>query len=200
MDLIVSSAVLIPRPETEHVVESVLELARDFPAPRIVDVGTGSGCIALALAKEMPTAEIHAVDVSAAALKVARTNATRHGLQERVRFRESDLLSVFAVDTTHFDFVVSNPPYVSDLDLASLQREVCDFEPHSALFAGATGLEVMERLIPQAQRALKSGGWLVMEIGQGQNAIVESLLSKWNTCAFNKDLQGIPRVVQAQRP
>jgi len=205
MDLIVSPAVLIPRPETEHLLEAVLELARDFgspsaPSPRIVDVGTGSGCIALALAKELPHAEIHAVDISPAALDMARTNAARHGLQERVRFQESDLLEAFSHDTARFDFVVSNPPYVSEADKESLQPEVREFEPPAALFAGPTGLDVIQRLIPQAQRALKCGGWLVMEIGQGQDAAVDAELLKWNKKTFIQDLQGIPRVVQAQRP
>ena len=200
LDLLVSPAVLIPRPETEHVVEVVFELARGLSTPRIVDVGTGSGCIALALAKELPNAGIHAVDISSAALEIARTNAARHGLRDRVQFQKSDLLDVFATDTAGFDFVVSNPPYVSDLDKASLQREVRDFEPHAALFAGTTGLDVIERLIPQAQRALKCGGWLVMEIGLGQDAALETLLREWSARTFTNDLQGIPRVVQAQHP
>jgi len=215
IDLLVSPAVLIPRPETEHLVEAVLHLARAFrsqcclspgfappgvPSPRIVDVGTGSGCIALALAKELPHAEIHAVDTSPAALDVAHSNATRLGLQERVRFEESDLLGAFSHDTARFDFVVSNPPYVSEADKATLQSEVRDFEPHAALFAGPTGLDVIQRLIPQAQRALKCGGWLLMEIGRGQEQTVDSLLIDWKNRTFIKDLQGIPRVVQAQRP
>jgi release factor glutamine methyltransferase len=215
MDFIVSPAVLIPRPETEHLVEAVLGLARAFrsqcclspgfaqpgvPSPRIVDVGAGSGCIALALAKELPHAEIHAIDSSPDALEIARANAARHGLQERVSFQESDLLGAFSHDTARFDFVVSNPPYVSEADKETLQPEVRDFEPHTALFAGPNGLDVIERLIPQAQRALKCGGWLVMEIGQGQDSAVDAALSKWNNRAFVNDLQGIPRVVQAQRP
>jgi release factor glutamine methyltransferase len=205
MDLIVSPAVLIPRPETEHLVEAVLELGRGFgspgvPWPRIVDVGTGSGCIALALAKELTFAEIHAVDISPAALDIARTNAARHGLQERVRFHESDLLAAFCHDSARFDFVVSNPPYVSEVDKESLQPEVRDFEPHAALFAGATGLGVIRRLIPQAFCALKCGGWLVLEMGQGQDAALDAELSAWNKRIFVQDLQGIPRVVQAQRP
>jgi release factor glutamine methyltransferase len=215
MDLLVSPAVLIPRPETEHLVEAVLHLARAFrsqcsfspgvappgvPSPCIVDVGTGSGCVALALAKELPHAEIHALDISPAALEIARSNAERHGLLERVRFQESDLLGAFSLDTARFDLVVSNPPYVSETDRHSLQPEVRDFEPHAALFAGPSGLDVIERLIPQAQRALKCEGWLVMEIGQGQQEPVDAVLSKWNHRAFVKDLQGIPRIVQAQRP
>jgi len=214
LDLIVSPAVLIPRPETEHLVEAVLHLARAFrsqcclapglappgvPSPRIADVGTGSGCIALALAKELPHAEIHALDSFPAALDIARANAERHGLQARVRFQESDLLEAFFHDTARFDFVVSNPPYVSEADKDCLQSEVRDFEPHTALFAGPTGLGVIERLIPQAQRALKCGGWLVMEIGQGQKEPVEKLLCGWKELRFVPDLQRIPRVVGAQK-
>jgi len=204
LDLIVSPAVLIPRPETEHLVEAVLELARGFgspnaPSPRIVDVGTGSGCIALALAKELPHVEIHAIDISPAALEIARTNAARHGLRERVHFHESDLLDAFSRDPARFDFVASNPPYVSEADKESLQPEVRDFEPPAALFAGPTGLDVIERLIPQAQRALKSGGWLAMEMGKGQDRVVRDLLSSWSALRFVPDLQGIPRAVAAQR-
>src|SRR3979490_1377141 len=121
MDLIVSPAVLIPRPETEHVIQTVLPLARDMKSRRIVDVGTGSGCIALALAKELPNAGIYAVDISSAALEIARMNAARHSLSEHIRFQVSDLLEVFSHHASGFDFVVSNPPYVSDLDKASLQ-------------------------------------------------------------------------------
>jgi release factor glutamine methyltransferase len=120
-------------------------------------------------------------------------------LQERVRFQESDLLDAFSHEA-HFDFVVSNPPYVSEADKESLQPEVRDFEPHAALFAGPTGLDVIQRLIPQALRTLKCGGWLVMEIGQGQDAAVDVELLQWNKRIFIQDLQGIPRVVQAQRP
>ena len=199
LDLIVSPAVLIPRPETEHVVEAVLELARDLPAPRIVDVGTGSGCIALALAKELPGAEIHAVDISPAALEVARANALRHGLFERIHFQESDLLGALSGAHGSFDLVVSNPPYVGETEREELQREVRDFEPEKALFGGVTGLEVMERLIPQAQCALRHGGWLVMEIGRGQDAALRGLLRDWKSVDFTPDLQGIPRVVAAQR-
>jgi release factor glutamine methyltransferase len=196
----VSPDVLIPRPETEHLVETVVELARKLASPRIVDVGTGSGCIALALAKELPYAEIHAVDTSLIALEIARSNALKHGLQDRVRFQESDLLNAFSHDTARFDFVISNPPYVSDLDKNSLQPEVRDFEPHAALFAGPTGFDVIERLIPQAQRVLKHGGWLVMEIGLGQDARLKELLRGWSHIQFVPDLQSIPRVAMAQLP
>src|ERR1700693_2369546 len=181
MDLIVSSAVLIPRPETEHVVEAVLELASGVrsehspdqsPKPRtgvsaphdlrIVDVGTGSGAIALALAKEIPSAEIHATDISPEALEVARANAARHELTSRIKFHRADLLN--GLPTGEFDFVVSNPPYVGESEEDSVQLEVRKFEPRNAVFAGPTGLEVIERLIPQAQAALKPKGWLLFEI------------------------------------
>ena len=199
LDIMVSPAVLIPRPETEHVVEAVLERARALVAPRIVDVGTGSGCIALALAKELPSAEIHAVDISAAALEVARANAARHGMSERIRFQAGDLLNGFVDEAEKFDFVVSNPPYVGEMERDGLPGEVRDFEPHAALFAGTSGLDIIERLIPEAETCLKSGGWLVFEIGKGQDIVVQKLLRGWNSVVWTADLQGIPRVVVAQR-
>ncbi len=172
MDFIVTPAVLIPRPETEHVIETVLKLSRESnhegraSSPgglhRIIDVGTGSGCIALALAKELPQAVIHATDISPAALEIARANAARHQLENRIHFHQTDLLQ--GLDPGKFDFVVSNPPYVGDSEEDQVQLEVRKFEPRTAVFAGPTGLEVIERLIPQARTALKPGGWLVMEI------------------------------------
>jgi release factor glutamine methyltransferase len=211
MDFIVSPAVLIPRPETEHVIEAVLAcVGRAFtssdetraraPAPhvRIVDVGTGSGCIALALAKELPQAEIHATDISAAALEIARANAARLQLESQVRFHETDLLD--GVEKNWFDFVVSNPPYVGESEEDSVQLEVRKFEPRSAVFAGRTGLEIIERLVPQARDALKPGGWLVMEISGTIASRVKELLAGWNNVQITKDLQGIERVVMAERP
>lgn len=203
MDLIVSPAVLIPRPETEHVIEMVLALARDrgrasSKSLRIVDVGTGSGCIALALARELPQAEIHAADISPAALEIARANAARHDLAARVRFHETDLLA--GMDRGSFDFVVSNPPYVGESEEDQVQLEVRKFEPRHAVFAGPTGLEVIERLIPQAQDVLKSGGWLVFEISGAIAAAVQRLLGLWNHVQIANDLQGIPRVASAQKP
>src|SRR3954462_6517723 len=165
LDFIVSPAVLIPRPETEHVVEAVLDLARpETAAPwRIADVGTGSGCIAIALASELPHAEIIATDISAAALDIARANAARLGFDRRVTFLESDLLAGISgvSNAAALDFVVSNPPYVATSDAATLAEEVGKHEPHLALFAGERGLDVYARLIPEAERALKPGGWLV---------------------------------------
>ena len=202
MDFMVSPAVLIPRPETEHVIETVLQLesagggARPARSLRIVDVGTGSGCIALALAKELPQAEIHATDVSSAALEIARANAARHQLESRVRFHETDLLSGFESNT--FDFVISNPPYVGESEEDQVQLEVRKFEPRQAVFAGPTGLEVISRLIPQARDTLKPGGWLVMEISGTIADEARRLLARWNDVQVTNDLQGIPRVVSAR--
>ena len=162
MDFIVNPAVLIPRPETEHLIETVLPLARPLSHPKIVDVGTGSGCIALALAKELKKAEIHAIDISPAALEVARANAARHQLQDRVQFHQSNLLS--GLDAESFDFVVSNPPYVGRSEEDQVQLEVRKFEPSQAVFAGDTGIEIIAQLVPQAHAVLRPGGWLVLEI------------------------------------
>ena len=216
MDLIVSPAVLIPRPETEHVVETVLELVSGVrleqlqdqsqrprtgvSAPqdlRIVDVGTGSGAIALALAKELPSAEIHATDISPEAIEVARANAARHELTSPIKFRRADLLS--GMPHAEFDFVVSNPPYVGKSEEDSVQLEVRKFEPRNAVFAGSTGLEVIERLIPQAQTVLRPGGWLVFEISGTIADHVRSLLSAWDEFAIRNDLQGIARVAIARK-
>jgi len=201
MDLIVTPAVLITRPETEHVVETVLARVGRAPSPadllRIVDVGTGSGCIALALSKELPNAEIHAADISRSALEVARANAARHQLETRIEFRETDLLKGF--DPGSFDFVVSNPPYVGESEADHVQLEVRKHEPRNAVFAGETGLEVIERLIPQARESLKSGGWLVMEISGTIANRVRGMLGGWNEVEITKDLQGIPRVALALR-
>jgi release factor glutamine methyltransferase len=208
MDLIVSPAVLIPRPETEHVIEAVLELAgvpraggRGRPPHttrlRIADVGMGSGCIALALAKELPQAEIHASDISAAALEVARANAARHQLESRIQFHQTDLLGGFENDT--FDFIVSNPPYVGESEEDQVQLEVRKFEPRNAVFAGPKGIEVIARLIPQAHTALRRGGWLVMEISGTISEEVSQVLRDWDDVRVRPDLQSIPRVVQARK-
>ena len=200
IDLLVSPAVLIPRPETEHVIEAVLQrvgriLSSD--SPRIVDVGTGSGCIALALAKELPAAEVHATDISRKALEIARANAARHQLENRVQFHETDLLAGLEKDV--FDFVVSNPPYVGESEEDSVQLEVRKFEPRNAVFAGRAGTEVIERLIPQAWEVLKPGGWLVMEISGTIAQRVWGIVSDWAEVQITNDLQGIPRVAATRK-
>ncbi len=212
LDFIVTPAVLIPRPETEHVIETVLDrVGRTLLSANshhIVDVGTGSGCIAIALAKELPNAEIQATDISPAALEVARTNAARHQLESRIQFHEADLLQKLAsskLETRNFetgvsDFVISNPPYVGESEEEQVQLEVRKYEPRNAVFAGPTGLEIIERLIPQARGALKPGGWLIMEISGTIVEGVKRLLSGWAEVQITKDLQGIPRVISARRP
>ncbi|HUX68412.1 MAG TPA: peptide chain release factor N(5)-glutamine methyltransferase [Terriglobales bacterium] len=190
----VSPAVLIPRPETELVVEAALErLPPDAPA-RIVDVGTGSGCIAVTLALERPQAEVVATDRSSAALAVARANAAALGA--RVAFVETDLLAGLAGP---FDLIVSNPPYVAEAELATLQPEVREHEPRAALVAGPLGTEIYARLIPQAQAALRPGGWLVLELGYESAAAVRELLGAgWGEVETRRDLQGWERVLVAQ--
>jgi len=203
MDFLVTPAVLIPRPETEHVIETVLRLDDENRASspagltHIVDIGTGSGCIALALAKEFPHAEIHATDISPPALEIARTNAARHQLDNRIRFHQTDLLQGLVPGT--FDFVVSNPPYVGESEADEVQLEVRKFEPRNAVFAGPTGTEVIERLIPQAHAALKPAGWLVIEISGTIAERVKPMLAAWQQVHIISDLQGIPRVAAAQR-
>jgi release factor glutamine methyltransferase len=203
LDLLVSPAVLIPRPETEHVVETVLDLVKDLPPEsagklRIVDVGTGSGCIALALASELPQAEVHASDISSEALEIARVNAARFAMDSRIRLRKSDLLAAYPQGT--FDFVVSNPPYVGELEADKVQKQVREYEPRIAVFSGEQGLDVYRRLIPQARAALKPGGWLVVEIGFSTEASVKELLTGWEDVRVTPDLQGIPRVIAARKP
>lgn len=201
LDLIVGPAVLIPRPETEHVIETVLACVEQVSSPdrvKIVDVGTGSGCIALALAKELPRAEIHATDISAAALELARANAARHQLTNRIHFHKTDLLD--GIERSAFDLVVSNPPYVGDAEEDQVQLEVRKFEPRIAVFAGATGMEVIKRLVPQAQDVLKPRGWLVMEISGTIVDYVREELNGWEEIQITNDLQGIPRVASAHKP
>jgi release factor glutamine methyltransferase len=192
----VTPDVLIPRPETEHLVEALLHRVPQFTALRIADVGTGSGAIAIAIAHLLPQANITALDNSTAALAVAQQNAKHHKLADRIRFRESDLLAAVADET--FDAIVSNPPYIPESEL--LEPQVRDYEPHAALFAGPSGLDVHQRLIPQAWKALKPRGWLLMEIGHGQRDALTRLLTHWNKVDFIHDLQSIPRVACANRP
>lgn len=200
LDFVVSAAVLIPRPETEHLVETVLELAREVPQPRIVDVGTGSGCIALALANELKGADVYAVDLSADALEIARANAARLQLDGRVRFLQSNVLESLK-DKSEFDFVVSNPPYVGLDEADKVQRSVFEHEPRMAVFAGEHGLDVIRPLIKQAHTVLRPSGWLAMEIGYSMREAVIALVSPtmWEEPMVVPDLQGIPRVVAARR-
>jgi len=189
----VMPAVLIPRPETEHVVEVVLELAAG--ASSLLDVGTGSGALAITLALET-AARAWATDLSPAAASVAAENARRLGA--RVGITICDVMA--AIAPVSMDLIVSNPPYVPLSQRAGLQREVRDWEPPVALFAGATGFEIYERIVADAPRVLRPGGWLVMELGFGSLERVQELLRVWRDLRVAPDLTGIPRVIAARRP
>lgn len=210
----VTPAVLIPRPETEHVVEVALErlgargikIRLDTGEPsaplRIADVGTGSGCLAVALAHELPHAEIVATDISVPALEVARRNAARHGVLSRIHFLETNVLEGLSHEAGRFDLIVSNPPYVARNEANTLEREVREHEPHTALFGGPTGVEIYDRLIEQAGMLLRSGGILVLELGYNSAEHVGAILaaqSRWADIRITNDLAGIPRVIAAER-
>lgn len=194
----VTPAVLIPRPETELVVEAALEaMAGDAPRD-IVDVGTGSGCLAVVLATLFTEARVTAIDIAPGALAVARRNAARHGVASRVRFVRTDLLEGISGQA---DVIVSNPPYVASLAAPALQPEVRDHEPALALFSGPAGLDAIERLLAQAARCLRPGGRLIWEFGFGHEETMRGLISKggWTLEQLREDLQGIPRVAVVRR-
>jgi release factor glutamine methyltransferase len=189
----VNKDVLIPRPETEHVVEAALELAAG--AGNIVDVGCGSGALAITLQLET-RARVLATDISLAALAVAVENARR--LDAAVEFVACDLMD--AIGDCTLDLAVSNPPYVPLSDAPGLQREVRDFEPHVALFAGPTGFEIYERLVTDATRVLRPGGWLIIELGfTSRDRVLAMLDGGWSAITVKPDLAGIPRVLAAKR-
>jgi release factor glutamine methyltransferase len=232
LDFEVTPAVLIPRPETEHVIEVALarlgprgiKLHLDTGAPRkqlrVADVGTGSGCLAVALAWELPHAELFATDISAAALAVAQRNATCHGVAGRIHFLQCDLLDALlpravspivgelqaspaaTLHESQFDLIVSNPPYIGHNEAEQLPREVRDHEPHTALFGGPTGVEIYKRLIEQAGQLLADRGILVLELGHNSAEYVRGIfddLAAWTNVSITMDLAGIPRVLAAER-
>jgi len=209
----VTPAVLIPRPETEHVVEVALDrlgsrgikinMTTGLPSPalRIADVGTGSGCIGIALANEVPHAEVLATDISAQSLAIARRNAVRHGVADRLRFVQTDLLASVN-EAEPFDLIVSNPPYVARNESHRLAREVKEHEPAAALFGGPIGTEIYPRLIEQAAALLRRQGILVLELGYDSLDRVRGSLygqSAWVNVSVTNDLAGIPRVITAER-
>ena len=205
LDFEVTPAVLIPRPETEHVVEVTLERLgpeRKNALLRIADVGTGSGCLAIALAHELPQAEIAATDISREALEVARRNAARHKVANRICLIESNLFDELREESPRFDVIVSNPPYIRAGEAPQLQREVRGHEPPSALFAGEDGLAVYAPLIRDAHNFLKPGGLLVLELGHNSLRGVKQMFEKssaWNDVRVTNDLAGIPRVISGLR-
>ena len=195
----VSPAVLIPRPETELIIEEALaSLLRRDVVRHIVDVGTGSGCLAVTLAVEFPPAQVTATDTSREALEVAYRNAIRHNVIGRIAFVQGDLLQDVAGPA---DLIVSNPPYVPAGDAATLQPEVARYEPSSALYGGDDGLDVIRRLFGSARQHLADGGWLIVEFGFGQEAAVREAAREagWNVARMRSDLQGIPRIAVLRR-
>ena len=215
LDFLVNPSVLIPRPETELAVEAALQIIRRRDSENsertedpertewtIADVGAGSGCIGIALATELPKARVIALDQSPQALETARANARRLGVEPRITFLLSDLLTPCSGEPLPpLQMIVSNPPYVSERDRQNVMPEVRDFEPPAAVFAGKSGLEIYSRLIPQAAQALRSGGYLVLELGYDVVEGVRGLLSPthWDSVQWLPDLAGITRVVTARR-
>ena len=197
----VNKAVLVPRPETEGLVVRALDLFGAAPAPRIVDVGTGSGAIVVTLAKHLPRATFVATDIAAEPLEVARANAERHGVADRIDFLRCDLLADPQA-AGPWDAIVSNPPYVREDEFESLPRDVRLHEPKAALVSGPTGVEVVERLAAAAATALVPGGWLLVEIGPNVAAAAEAAIAATTGLVPEptlKDLAGLPRIVQARR-
>jgi release factor glutamine methyltransferase len=208
LDFEVTKDVLIPRPETELLVETALKLAGESEStPFICDVGTGSGCIVISLLHELRKrsgVRAIAIDVSPEALEVARRNAARHSVSDRVDFVISDCFSALDPNDptqSRFDLIVSNPPYVTEGALAGLQKEVRDFEPRAALAAGPDGLTIIRRLLSESVNFLKAGGHFLFEIGYDQSAAVEQLLDPeiWKLIGIYEDLQGIPRTVALEK-
>jgi release factor glutamine methyltransferase len=216
LDFEVTRDVLIPRPETEHLIEVTLDRlalrevregrpqATDGLGLRIADVGTGSGCIAIALAKQLPKANFYASDISQAALEVAHRNAAKHGVLQQIRFANASLLN-HTLSSDHepmrFDAIVSNPPYIGRREASSLDREVRDHEPEAALYGGEEGYEFYGELIAQAAASLVEDGLLVLELGYNSLPAVQPLLEgpEWTRINVTNDLAGIPRVIAAER-
>ena len=200
LDFEVTSDVLIPRPETELIVETALELLRKVSAPVIADIGTGSGCIAISLLHELPQARAVATDISPAALRVAQRNAEKYGVADRLTLIESDCFS--AVNSNaQFSLIASNPPYLADQELENVAPEVRNYEPRAALICGDNGLHVIGRLLAEASHFLDLGSCFVFEIGFKQSEAVKELISDrvWQLLEIRADLQGIPRTVVLKR-
>jgi len=201
LDFEVTPDVLIPRPETELLIETALQLLKEKTAPLICDVGTGSGCIAVTLLHERADARAVALDISTPALHIAARNASRHNVSGRLSLLLSDCFAALDSTDEPFTIIVSNPPYIAESHLAGLQREVRDHEPRGALTPGGDGLGVIRRLLNDAPQFLVAGGHLVFEIGFDQHEAVAELIDPrvWALLGMHKDLQGIPRIVALRR-
>jgi release factor glutamine methyltransferase len=199
LDFEVNPSVLIPRPETEKLVEITIDLAKKLENPAIADIGTGSGAIAVSLAKYIPSAKVRATDSSKEAIEAAKSNAEKHGVQDRCEFFVGDLLNPLKGE---FDIIVSNPPYIKTGEIDSLQPEISKFEPRYALDGGDDGLNYYRKIVEEVAAYLKGNGSLVLEVGAGQAKTVNELIGKTGKFAapeIIKDLSGIERVVVAHR-
>ena len=198
LDFTVTPDVLIPRPETELIVENAIEILKDFENPKFCEVGIGSGCISISILHEIKNSSAIGLDISENALKIAQINAERNSVAERLKLEISDIFEI--LKNENFDLIVSNPPYISREDVNNLQAEVKDFEPLTALTDGRDGLSIIKKIILDAPKFLRGGGYLLMEIGFAQSEKVSRMFDKnvWQSVEFVKDLQGIPRMVKAQ--
>lgn len=198
LDFEVTKDVLIPRPETEMMVENAIEILQRIENPRFCEVGTGSGCLSISILYEVKSATATGLDISAKALEITRRNAEKHQVAERLELRISDIFST--LNDEIFDVIVSNPPYISAQDFAHLQIEVRDFEPQFALTDGKDGLSIIENIVKESPKFLKSEGFLLLEIGFNQSKQVEFMFSDeiWQSVEILPDLQGIPRMVKAK--
>lgn len=197
LEFLVAPGVLIPRPETELLVEDAINFLSELPQPQFLEIGGGSGCISVSILHNVPRSTAIGVDISQAAIDIAAENAKRHNVAERLALKLGD---VYRDVEGEFDLIVSNPPYIPDSDLATLQTEVAGFEPHSALFGGDDGLDIVRRIVADAPQFLKEGGQILIEIGFGQAAGVKELFDSaiWEDIGFIRDLQGIERHAKAK--
>lgn len=201
LELEVRAPMLVPRPETEHLVEVVLEHIGDHPA-RVLELGTGTGCVAVAIAQNAPNCNVVATDINPDAIALARRNAARHGLESRIELRQGDLFEVIPGNAPPFDVICSNPPYVEEGDYANLSPDIRLFEDPRAFIAGPDGLDLIRRIIDGAPKRLVPGGLLALEMGLGQYAMVRSLLldAGFDTPGVRRDLAGIERIAYARKP
>ena len=197
LDFEVAPGVLIPRPETEILVEAAIQVLASLDRPQFLEIGVGSGCISISIFNSVPNSSAIGIDISPAAIAIAERNAEKHGVNERFEIREGN---IYAGIDAKFDLIVSNPPYIPDSDIDELQPEVRDFEPHSALAGGISGLDLVSQIVSSAPKYLQPAGSLLMEIGFGQSEAVRELFPAhvWTSVEFLPDLQGIPRIVAAK--